>query len=144
GYANGTGVQIGAGINNVVNTTVMGNLIGTNASGTSAIGNSVGVGFADSSNSVGGSDPMARNVISGNVLRGVLIQSQNNQVQGNFIGTDITGTLSLGNGEGVFVQTSNNVIGGISTTPGQNPGNLIAGNGGRGVSVNGPNGVSIL
>src|SRR5206468_12622172 len=43
-------------------------------------------------------------------------------------------------------QTSNNTIGGISTTPGQNPGNLIAGNGGRGVNVTSvsTNGIVIL
>ena len=141
-----TGLQIGTGSNNVTGTAVMGNLIGTDAAGTGPLGNLTGVGIADPSNTVGGTDPMARNIISGNGLRGILIQSQNNQVQGNFIGTDITGTQGLGNGgDGVIVQTSNNTIGGISPTPGQDPGNRIAENGARGVNISsGTNGVAVL
>jgi hypothetical protein len=146
---NGTGITIGA-VGSVTGTTVMGNLIGTNSAGTSALGNLRGIVIVDPSNSIGGTDPMARNVISSNVLTGILIQSQNNQVQGNFIGTDITGTQMLGNGgDGVLVQANNgpannNTIGGISPAAGQDPGNTIAGNGGQGVSVNGPIGIAVL
>jgi hypothetical protein len=138
---NGTGIYIGA-VGSVTNTAVMGNLIGTDASGTSALGNLTGITIVDPSNAVGGTDPMARNVISGNGVRGILLQSQNNQIQGNFIGTDITGTQLLGNGgDGVEVQSNNNTIGG---TQGQNPGNLIAGNGGRGVHVSSSTGIAVL
>ena len=52
---------------------------------------------------------------------------QNNLIQGNFIGTDITGTQLLGNGaDGVFVVES------ISNTV---EGNVIAGNSGNGVGI---------
>ena len=48
-----------------------------------------------------------------------------NFVEGNFIGTDLSGTLDLGNGgSGILVQSSGNTIGG--TLPGA--GNLISGN----------------
>ncbi len=45
---------------------------------------------------------------------GILVQSDSNTIRGNFIGTDVTGTLALGNGRnGVLVQGgTNNTIGG--------------------------------
>ena len=50
---------------------------------------------------VGGLTPGARNVIPGN-SDGVFIRGAGSKVQGNYIGTDITGTLALGNsGNGV-------------------------------------------
>jgi hypothetical protein len=120
-----TGIQIGVGINNVHDTAVMGNLIGTDASGTKGLGNLRGVVFGDPSNTVGGTGPMARNVISANGI-GIVLQSQNDQVQGNFIGTDISGTQLLGNGgDGVFALANNSTV----------SGNIIAGNGGSGVNV---------
>ena len=131
-----TGISV-----NVSNNTIQGNLIGTDATGTSALGNSLnGINVQGSSNVIGGTDVMARNVISANG-RGISLGTnnatvQNNLVQGNFIGTDITGTQLLGNGDdGVFVTDSiNNTIGGVVSTAGAPPGNLIAGNG-RGVGV---------
>ena len=57
-----------------------------------------------------------------------------NLVQGNFIGTDVTGTLALGNsGNGVQISSgeTNNTIGGT----GLGEGNLISGNGSHGISI---------
>ena len=144
----GVGLQVGTGSNNVTNTAVMGNLIGTDASGTNGLGNLTGITIVDPSNTIGGTDPLARNIISANGtginLGGTEAGAQNNKVQGNFIGTDITGTQLLGNGgDGVFALAPNNTIGGISVVPGQNPGNLIAGNGGRGVHILGT-GIAVL
>jgi len=138
-----SGSQTGVSIQfNVINSVIQGNLIGTDASGTSALGNSLnGINVLGVSNVIGGTDVMARNVISGNT-RGISIGNDNasihdNLVQGNFIGTDISGTQFLGNSDdGVFVIDSiNNTIGGLVATDGTPPGNLIAGNGGRGVGV---------
>jgi hypothetical protein len=80
---------------------------------------------------------MGCNVIRPNVLNAITLGNDNVVVQGNFIGTDISGTQLLGNaGDGVFVTFSiNNTIGGLVATAGAPPGNLIAGNGGRGVGV---------
>ena len=116
---------------------VLGNAIGTDAAGMSALGNSwdgVFIGFGASDNVIGGDTPGARNLISGNGEAGVFLQEADtagNQVLGNYIGTDATGTSAVGNGEyGVYIHAANhNVIGG--DTPGAR--NLISGNDGVGV-----------
>ncbi|MEP6570470.1 MAG: DUF4214 domain-containing protein [Acidobacteriota bacterium] len=134
-----TGISVSVGVSN---NTVQGNLIGTNAAGTAALGNSSdGIIIRGSSNTIGGSTANARNVISGNGRHGIFMGGDNAvsdiTIQGNFIGTDITGAALLGNGaSGVFVNdTFNNTIGGIVTTPGAPPANVIAGNGDRGVNL---------
>ena len=128
---------------NVSNNVIQGNLIGTDATGTQALGNGLdGVEIFGVSNMIGGTDVMARNVISGNGRNGILMGTDNapvhdNLIQGNFIGTDITGTNFLGNAsDGVFVNLStHNTIGGQVTTAGAPPGNVIAGNSGNGVGL---------
>jgi hypothetical protein len=56
----------------------------------------------------------------------------NNIVQGNFIGTDASGTNATGNtGDGIYIGSSRNLIGGTN----DGVGNLIVFNGGRGISV---------
>jgi CSLREA domain-containing protein len=83
------------------NNIIQGNRIGTDASGTSAIGNTIGVNIDSSrNNTVGGTTTGARNLISGNNDDGVSVtdnRSSGNIVQGNFIGTDVSGTANLGN-----------------------------------------------
>ena len=104
--------------------TFQGNFIGTNASGTAALGNTgngidLNGSFAISTNNLfGGTTPAARNVISGNGGFGLWIYSlnpgngANNLVQGNFIGTNAAGTAALGNIQGgVLVQTNGNTVG---------------------------------
>jgi CSLREA domain-containing protein len=117
---------------------VQGNFIGTDVTGTLDVGNTIhGVFIAGSAsnNTIGGTAAGARNVISGNAAHGVGIFSgaSGNQVQGNFIGTDVTGTLDVGNTlDGVFILNSpNNRIGG--TDPGA--GNVISGNNTDGVEI---------
>ena len=81
---------------------IQGNYIGTDASGGTAVGNTVaGLLVESAGNTVGGSAGGARNVISGNGLDGVWLATAaaaSNFVAGNFIGTDVTGTSALGNG----------------------------------------------
>ncbi|MCU1268378.1 MAG: Na-Ca exchanger/integrin-beta4 [Acidobacteria bacterium] len=117
--------------------TIQGNLIGTDVTGTIALGNFFGIWLNFGGNStIGGLAPGARNVISGNRSDGVRLsgQTSNNQIQGNLIGTDITGTKPLGNAlNGIHINESsaNNRVGG--TVPGQ--GNTIAFNGRNGVLI---------
>ena len=94
---------------------VQGNYIGTDASGTSALGNGGGVSVLSGGNTVGGATPGARNLVSGNSGDGLLVSGSDNLVQGNYIGTDVTGGSALGNGAtGLSLFGSNNVIGGTA------------------------------
>jgi hypothetical protein len=123
---------------------LQGNLIGTDITGTLALGNS-GRGINVQSGTgtlIGGTTVAARNIISGNTnAHGVdtFAAGSSVTVQGNFIGTDVTGTVALPNsgGHGIAISTSNNVIGGLTATPGTPPGNLISGNGLAGMNVAG-------
>jgi titin len=121
---------------------VLGNYIGTDASGTKALGNlRGGVAIQDgaANNTVGGSSPAARNILSGNHGEGFFIDTRDgnvpkdNKLQGNYIGTDRTGKKALGNrSSGVFIRIgSGNLIGG--TEAGAR--NVISGNSGSGVSI---------
>ncbi len=90
------------------------------------------------------------NVISGNGANGInLIAANNNQIAMNYVGTDASGTVALGNAiNGILVTAgaSSNLIGG-DATGGNDPtnnvfvrppeGNLISGNGSDGVFING-------
>jgi Putative binding domain, N-terminal len=131
-----TGILITAG---PTGNLVQGNFIGTNAAGTGAIGNGTGVLTAgqsgnSSSHTIGGTAPGARNIISGNKGPGISIGGtlSGSVVQGNFIGTDVTGSTAVGNAsDGVIIMfgSANNTIGG--TTPAAR--NVISGNGANGV-----------
>ncbi|MBL0164518.1 MAG: hypothetical protein IPP82_12995 [Xanthomonadales bacterium] len=93
---------------NSAHSTIQGNLIGTNAAGTAALpGQDYGIYAVSIGNGalVGGSDPSQRNLISGNTIGALNISpqisganSQPYRVVGNFIGTDFSGTLPIGNG----------------------------------------------
>ncbi len=112
--------------------TIQGNQIGLNAAGTAKLAPSPPPSYAINLNSgahdtlIGGTTPGARNVLYANA--GLLLGSgsHNNTIQGNYIGTDATGTVGLG--QAVGIQTNNSphddLIGG--SAPGA--GNVISGN----------------
>lgn len=129
----------GIHIRDATNNVVQGNLIGTDITGTEVLSNgSNGIVVLENSNNnlIGGTNPEARNIISGNIGPGVAIITQSNGtiVQGNFIGTDITGTKPMGNDFGVFIfDSSDNVIGGQM----DNAGNVIVANAKNGIEISG-------
>ena len=119
---------------------VEGNLIGTDPTGTIALGNSgpgVEIGDYSSGNTIGGSAPGTGNLISANAGAGVSISgttSEGNVVVGNMIGTDPAGTIAMPNsGPGVLITggATNNTIGGTAS----GAGNVIAFNASSGVVV---------
>jgi hypothetical protein len=127
--------------------TVAGNYIGTDVTGTQALGNGYDgvLVHGGSGNTVGGTAQGERNLISANHGAGVKFEDRGinplpgNVLQGNFIGTDVTGKVPLGNGEGedVFSET-NDLIGGTDTNapgaPLTGAGNLISANGLDGIN----------
>jgi len=145
---NSSGITISGDANNMAaNNLIQGNLIGTNAAGAAAVPNGNGISISEGqNNTIGGTTASARNIISGNAARGVVITTgynfpvvTANVVQGNFIGTDITGTAKLGNsGAGVVVAgifgatlTGVNTIGGATA----GAGNIISSNASDGISI---------
>ncbi|MCG8605809.1 right-handed parallel beta-helix repeat-containing protein, partial [bacterium] len=135
---NGTnGIRIeGSGAHH---NAVKANFIGTDADGELALGNgSNGVALLDSTtkNVIGGDRKRLRNLISGNVVDGVSIGGSgtvHNRIQGNLIGTDVTGTVALGNDNGITLGdlSKKNTVGGTAG----GTGNLIAGNKNSGIFI---------
>ncbi len=112
---------------------IQGNRIGVNATGMIALGNNTGITVADArDNLIGGLDPEAANVISGNLTDGIHIKgegSTGNVIVQNIIGLNAPGRLALGNGaNGIRLDAAlRTVIGGVTPL-----GNIISGNGGAG------------
>jgi hypothetical protein len=127
---------------------VLGNLIGTNAAGTAALGNGLsGVRISNGSdaNTVGGTVAGARNVLSGNENNGIVIDydADGNFVEGNLIGTTASGRAALGNAQdGVFIAygSNGNIIGGI-TAAAQN---VISANAWYGVRITGDSDANLI
>src|SRR6185369_9117157 len=105
----GDGVGIGGS-----GSKLQGNFIGTDITGTVVLGNG-GSGVSASGNAlIGGTTPEARNVISGNGGFGNVSLGQGATVQGNYIGTDVTGNRAMANPlSGISISGANNLIGGL-------------------------------
>ncbi|WP_340105580.1 T9SS type A sorting domain-containing protein [Rhodohalobacter sp. 8-1] len=153
--ANRVGIDFepGSGLN-----TVEGNYIGTTTDGTQALGNKFNIRIGGShDNIIGGTTPLERNIISGAYLEtvngrqeggaGIFLTagtsssntvevSTGNIITGNYIGTDVTGSVALPNGSGgvlLLVGSTDNQVGGENT----GEGNVISGNGQYGVYFQG-------
>ena len=93
----------------------------------------MGVYLSSPTNTIGGTATGAANLISGNTSYGVWLNgasATDDTIEGNLIGTDVTGTMAVANGNGVELDAgaSSNTIGGLTATPGTGAGNLISGN----------------
>lgn len=123
-----------------VGTTIQGNFIGVDRTGTLALANEQNGIFSSGATGtrIGGAEPGARNVISANAHWGIVIARAAGGaiIQGNYIGTDASGAEPLGNevdGIILFGNTTDNWIGG----PGAAARNVISANGEDGVNISG-------
>ncbi len=119
---------------------ILGNRIGTNASGGAALGNGMsGIYlYLARGNTIGGTAPGEGNLISANEKYGVHLagwDTSSNALLGNKIGTDLNGSQDLGNAlDGVRIFNGKyNAIGGSAA----GAGNLISGNDQHGVAITG-------
>lgn len=116
---------------------IQGNIVGTDATGTFSVTNRAAIqiiGPGAVGNFVGGTTPAARNIISGNgfgptpPFGGLILDACiGTTVQGNYIGTDVSGSYSVSNyQDGIMLVTgaASNLIGGSVL----GAGNLISGN----------------
>jgi hypothetical protein len=139
-----------------VGDRVEGNFIGTDPTGTLDLGNglagvSIAPGSAGSPSQavVGGTTPAARNLISANGNEGVFMSgsrggtlADSNRIQGNYIGTDRSGTKDLGNDfGGIFLDNASGTTLGGTTAASRN---VISGNSDDGVVLNVVSGTKVL
>ncbi len=127
-----------AGLLTLTGNVIRGNYIGTNANGTQLlVANNAGIqSGARLQTTVGGTMAGARNIIASNSGAVTLGGRTNNLVQGNYIGTDVSGTVAINSSGAIGVTValceSQDIIGG--TTPAAR--NIISG-GAIGVNLGG-------
>jgi hypothetical protein len=118
----------------VDNVTVVGNFLGTNAAGTAGLPNASGgfgvrISSPAANATIGGPNPADRNLISGNSQGSVILafpSTTGHLIQGNYIGTDVTGNAAL--------NTFSSSTTGLTNVGNANvQGNLISGSLGGGV-----------
>ncbi|HBG70641.1 MAG TPA: hypothetical protein DHV29_04015 [Bacteroidales bacterium] len=128
------GIAITESSNNIIKN----NRIGTDSSGITAIPNSYGIGLQNAfSNTIGSLISGEFNLISGNSTAGIVIDglpSTGNQIFGNRIGTDVHGTDSIPNENGIILSYASNTTIGGSTYKHRN---IISGNRGAAIVMNG-------
>ncbi|QEF96413.1 hypothetical protein Mal15_04410 [Stieleria maiorica] len=123
---------VGTGVTGHV---IQGNYVGLDPDGATGGGNTdVGIAIiSGTGNTIGGTTSAQRNVISMN-WEGIEINTSDNIVQGNFIGTDESGALDRGNriGDGIEINSgTNNLVGGSVS----GAGNVISANADSGVVI---------
>jgi hypothetical protein len=144
----------GISIESQTGELIQGDFIGTDASGTRSLPNTLGIrdsnpGTSAQStyNTIGGTAAGAGNVISGNTTDGLSISGSLlnisgthllyyavDTVEGNFIGSDVTGLKALPNGkDGIDELGDDSTIGGTAA----GAGNVISGNAGDGMWAGG-------
>jgi hypothetical protein len=132
---------------------IVGNLIGTDVTGTTVLDDNPGDGILVQDaplTTIGGTTAQARNIITGNPI-GVEMSdnSDGTVVEGNYIGTDATGEVALGDSlalreptvdDVLFDGISDCTVGGTAT----GAGNLISGSGMDGIETYGTAGSGLL
>lgn len=115
------------------NSELFGNKVGIDITGTTSLPNSQGIYVWHCRGAtIGGATAAHRNLVSGNTNQGLYLSSGgSSNIYGNYVGTDITGTLAIPNSVGIHISVDSTNIGGI--IPGQ--GNLISGNTQNGITI---------
>ena len=121
----------GIALQGITNSLIQNNYIGTDVTGAHALGN-LNMGIVV--NGTGASASTSGNMISNNLISGnrvgiklglaSLPGTNQNTIQGNLIGTDVTGTKQLSNAYGIIINDDANTVGGQNT----NARNIISGN----------------
>jgi len=122
---------------NASDVTIAGNFLGTNPAGTAATGGSgSGIRLSSGDNGIfGGPAAADRNLVSGDTAGPTaifLVSGNGTTIQGNYVGTDVTGTLALN------VSAFPSPVGITIHSPASNTtilGNLISGNSGGGADL---------
>jgi hypothetical protein len=125
------------------NNTISGCWMGLDYTGTNPAPNAfqgIFINLGASGNLIGGTNALARNVLSGNTQYGIWLgtNSTGNVILGNYIGTDYSGSRAVSNAFGGMILaegTGFNTIGGTNA----GAGNVISGNVANGVLIGGPN-----
>lgn len=116
--------------------TIQANLVGTDLSGTVAIPNGYGINLNHGCEGtlIGGSTPAARNLVSGNTRQGIRLHiADSTYMYGNYVGTDISGSVGLGNQDaGIDVSWSTKTFIGNATA---NEANVIAASASHGIYI---------
>jgi hypothetical protein len=134
---NGNGAHVSVS-SSAPEALIRGNIIGLNAAGGAAIPNGQsGITLTGAAADIGGTTVADRNLISGNLLRGITVTNSgsgfNTLIRGNYIGTGVNGNEVLGNtGEGILILNAPSTVVGA-----WNGGNQIVNNSGRGITVQG-------
>jgi uncharacterized repeat protein (TIGR01451 family) len=121
---------------------IAGNFLGMPPSGSPSIGDGIALSilFGADGNTIGGTAPADRNVISGNLLGVRIAASSNNIIQGNYIGLVPSGADPLGNGH-AGIEVSSGVA---PEQTGPATGNLIGGTVSGARNVISSNGAGII
>lgn len=148
---------IGLWFDSATGTTIEGNYVGVNVNGDTALANGdIAVEINEAANNtVGGTTPQERNILSGNLGAGILLTgagATGNTVSGNYIGTNAAGNaaipnkkmgVSIGNSPGIGFAHHNTIGGHTGTTPGGSctgACNVISGNQQNGIYITGNGG----
>lgn len=115
---------------------IRGNYIGCNYNATDTLSNTHGIEILTGPhhNTIGGSTPADRNILSGNNHTGVRVVNSNyNIIKGNYVGLNRTGTAALRNYDGISIEgtSKNNLIGGYTAADR----NYVSGNVAYGIPV---------
>ena len=132
----------------ITSSLIAGNTIGLNLGGTAPISNGDGVLLGASLTTIGGTTPLARNVISasssltGDVGTGLSLSGDSDLVQNNYVGLLASGVGSslTGNAAGMILAVTNSTIGGKTL----GNGNIVSGNSGDAIALQGTGAVGVF